>query len=66
MISVLVKFDRLEEAEKLFDEMPVRNVISYTVMVDGWVIRGEVKRVRAVFDWMPKRNLISWAVQVCG
>ncbi|PQP92002.1 pentatricopeptide repeat-containing protein [Prunus yedoensis var. nudiflora] len=44
MIAGLVKYDRLEEASRLFEEMPRRNVISYTAMIDGYAKKGDLER----------------------
>lgn len=36
LISMHVKFDLLEDAQKLFDEMPERNVVSWTTMISAY------------------------------
>ncbi|XP_050367129.1 pentatricopeptide repeat-containing protein At2g03880, mitochondrial [Argentina anserina] len=36
LVNMYVKFSLLEEAQKLFDEMPERNVISWTTMISAY------------------------------
>ncbi|MED6114968.1 hypothetical protein PIB30_085564, partial [Stylosanthes scabra] len=36
LLNMYVKFHRLEEAHKLFDEMPERNVVSWTTLISAY------------------------------
>ncbi|KAL0346575.1 UNVERIFIED_CONTAM: Pentatricopeptide repeat-containing protein [Sesamum calycinum] len=62
--SALIEFYALNldmvTAEELFGEIPVRDVVLWTTMVDGYGKIGDVEKARAVFDEMPERNVISW------
>ncbi|KAL9666653.1 hypothetical protein QQ045_000988 [Rhodiola kirilowii] len=61
MLSSYVEFQDIKEARKLFDEMPDTDVISWSVMIDGYGKRlGNVFRARELFDKMPMRNLVCW------
>ncbi|KAK3042956.1 hypothetical protein RJ639_001032 [Escallonia herrerae] len=59
-------FSRVEDASRLFEEMPRRNVISYTAMIDGYAQKGEIERARALFDCMQCKNAVSWTVMISG
>ncbi|KAK4397046.1 putative pentatricopeptide repeat-containing protein, chloroplastic [Sesamum angolense] len=63
--SALIEFYALNldmvTAEELFGEIPVRDVVLWTTMVDGYGKIGDVEKARAVFDEMPERNVISWS-----
>ncbi|KAL6545430.1 hypothetical protein OROGR_009304 [Orobanche gracilis] len=48
-------------AEELFEGIPVRDVVLWTAMIDGYGIAGDVGRAREWFDKMPQRNVISWS-----
>ncbi|KAK9080425.1 hypothetical protein SSX86_000183 [Deinandra increscens subsp. villosa] len=56
----------VENARKVFDEMPERNVITWNTLVAGYVKCGDIDRARKVFDEMPERNIVSWTTLVFG
>ena len=55
----------MDDARRLYDEMPEKVVVARTVMVCGYCQSG-MREAREVFDEMPKRNVISWTVMVSG
>ncbi|KAL3812735.1 hypothetical protein ACJIZ3_014003 [Penstemon smallii] len=59
-------FGEIGSARKVFDEMSMRNSISWNSMLDGYAKCGDVKLMREVFDVMPKRDVISWSALVDG
>ncbi|KAM7271081.1 hypothetical protein ACFE04_030295 [Oxalis oulophora] len=52
------------EAKRLFDEMPKKDVISYTSMVTGLARNGQIDDAREIFDRMPERNIVSWNAMI--
>nr|GMC58629.1 pentatricopeptide repeat-containing protein At5g66520-like [Ipomoea batatas] len=63
--SALIEFYSLgldmRKAGMLFDEIPERDVVMWTTMIDGYGKTGEVNKARALFEEMPDRNVISWS-----
>ncbi|KAL2934738.1 hypothetical protein RDABS01_017857 [Bienertia sinuspersici] len=53
-------------ARKLFDEMPVRNVVSWTTMISGYTRLGEMGNAILLFDEMPERDIPSWNAIIAG
>ncbi|PON71372.1 DYW domain containing protein [Trema orientale] len=53
-------------AHKLFDEMPVRDVVSWNTLVSGFCLSGQVEKARIVFDGMVERSLVSWSTMISG
>ncbi|KAL9241789.1 hypothetical protein vseg_015855 [Gypsophila vaccaria] len=66
LLDMYLKCGDLGCARKVFDEMSVRNVVSWTTMVSGLVAVGEVDDARGVFDRMPERNVVSWSAMING
>lgn len=53
-------------AWKVFEEMSLRDVVSWNSMVDGFVKVGEMGDAHKLFDKMPERNVISWNAMMKG
>lgn len=66
MIDGYVKLGDMVSARSLFEEMPDRNVISWTSMIYGFCANGDVLAGRSLFDSMPEKNLFSWNVMIGG
>jgi pentatricopeptide repeat protein len=49
----------LREAREMFDAMPVRNVVSWTVIVKAYADCSQVHDAMMLFDRMPWRNSYS-------
>ncbi|XP_021720448.1 pentatricopeptide repeat-containing protein At3g26630, chloroplastic-like [Chenopodium quinoa] len=66
LLDMYLKCGSLECARKVFDEIPVKNVVSWTTMVSGLVGFGELDCARKLFDQMPVRNMVSWTAMING
>ncbi|KAK9104006.1 hypothetical protein Scep_020850 [Stephania cephalantha] len=66
MIDFYGKCGDWECARKVFDKMPVRNVVSWTSLVNGLVSCGELGMAREAFEGMPVRNVVSWTAMING
>ncbi|KAF6167682.1 hypothetical protein GIB67_017177 [Kingdonia uniflora] len=53
-------------ARSVFDEMRVRNVVSWNTMISGLAKSGDVGGARELFEGMPERNLVSWTSLISG
>ncbi|XP_062192573.1 pentatricopeptide repeat-containing protein At1g53600, mitochondrial-like [Phragmites australis] len=51
---------RIRDAQRLFDRMPRRDVISWTALLTAYADGGDLASARLVFDDMPRRNAASW------
>ncbi|KAK1438160.1 hypothetical protein QVD17_03963 [Tagetes erecta] len=53
-------------ARILFDEMPERNVVSWTAMISGYTRAGEMEKAVELFERMPDRDTPSWNSIITG
>ncbi|CAD5181660.1 unnamed protein product [Musa acuminata subsp. malaccensis] len=60
------KLDGMEAARKIFDGMPVKNVVSWNSILSMHMRAGELEAARRVFDEMPVRDVISWNSIISG
>ncbi|KAL6548425.1 hypothetical protein OROGR_008846 [Orobanche gracilis] len=56
----------LDDARILFDKMAERNVVSWNVMLNGYVKAGLVDLARELFEGIPEKDVVSWGTMVDG
>lgn len=66
LIGMYAAFARVGDACMVFDEMPERDVFSWTSLVSAYAKNGDMWRACEVFGKMPVRNDVSWAVMISG
>ncbi|KAB5574410.1 hypothetical protein DKX38_001604 [Salix brachista] len=66
ILDMYVKCGCLDSATEIFDTMGVRDVFSWTSMVNGYAKNGELEMARALFNEMPERNVVSWNAMIAG
>ncbi|KAG9451716.1 hypothetical protein H6P81_004620 [Aristolochia fimbriata] len=53
-------------ATTLFDEMYVKDIISWNCMISGYSNNGRLDEAVDLFNNMPERNVVSWTALICG
>ncbi|XP_057966591.1 pentatricopeptide repeat-containing protein At2g21090 [Malania oleifera] len=66
VVDAYTKCGEMGDARRLFDGMPVRDVLSWTTMVSGYAKWGDMKSALELFDKMPKKNPVSWTALISG
>ncbi|XP_028111894.1 pentatricopeptide repeat-containing protein At2g13600 isoform X1 [Camellia sinensis] len=66
LVDMYAKCGRLDEARRVFDSMPNRNVVSETSMVSGYAKAASVRTARLMFAKMTERNIVSWNALIAG
>ncbi|XP_050377879.1 pentatricopeptide repeat-containing protein At1g32415, mitochondrial [Argentina anserina] len=66
MINGYIQIEQLEWAQNLFDRLPTRDKISWTLMITGYFNVGEVSKACYMFQIMPDRDAISWTAMISG
>ncbi|KAI4337776.1 hypothetical protein L6164_016151 [Bauhinia variegata] len=73
MMSMYVRCSRLEDAQKVFDEMTDRNIITWTTMVSAYTNSGRPHEGLRLYDQMmesgkeePNEFLYSVVLKACG
>jgi len=52
LIDMYAKCGSMEDAQRVFNKMPVRNAVSWTAMLKGYAMHGQGKEALAHFKWM--------------
>lgn len=66
LVDMYFKFGRPDVARWVFDEMRVRDVVSYNTVLSGYAGCGRVSDAREVFDSMGERSVVSWSAMIAG
>eukprot|EP00253_Pinus_taeda_P001176 PITA_01176 len=73
LLTMYAKSGSLEDAHRVFDEMPEQNAVSWTVMIAaytrrgfGYAQNGLVHEALKFFENMPERDLCSWTAMIQG
>lgn len=54
------------DACQLFDEIPVRNTVTWNTMIKGYSRSGELEKANSVFREMPIRDIASWSAIIAA
>ena len=66
LVDMYFKFREPASAGQVFDEMPLRDVVSWNTMVSGYCLCGDLESARRVFDQMLERDVVSWNAMIGG
>lgn len=65
-INLYAKCGSLVDAQKVFDDMPDRDLCSWNTMISGYANVGQLDKARRLFDEMPQRDNFSWTAMISG
>ncbi|KAE8649760.1 pentatricopeptide repeat-containing protein At2g03880, mitochondrial isoform X1 [Cucumis sativus] len=66
LLSELSKNGRVDEARKLFDQMPYRDKYTWNIMISAYANLGNLVEARKLFNETPIKNSITWSSLVSG
>lgn len=66
LVRFYTEFGGVEDVVSVFERMPVKDVISWTGMLNGFMEFGFVESAVEVFEKMPERNVVSYNALLSG
>ncbi|KAJ9539759.1 hypothetical protein OSB04_026265 [Centaurea solstitialis] len=66
LMNLYAKTGFLDDASKLFDEMPLRNPSSWNTIISAYAKQGKIDHARQVFVEMPEPDSVSWTAMMVG
>lgn len=66
LLDMYAKCGCLDEARKIFDAMPRKNVICWTSMVSGYVNSGQLDEAKDLFERSPVKDIVLWTAMING
>lgn len=64
LIDLYAKCKGLDEAQKIFEQLPGRSVASWNSMLDGLCRSGEIEKAKSFFSEIPEKDIISWNIMI--
>ncbi|KAL9670149.1 hypothetical protein QQ045_007700 [Rhodiola kirilowii] len=62
----LGRLGQVNDAQKLFDEMSVKDVVSYATMLSVYVKNNDLNKAERIFRSMPERNIVAESTMIHG
>ncbi|KAL6583453.1 hypothetical protein OROMI_005531 [Orobanche minor] len=66
LIDMYLKCGWLDCGRKLFDEMPERDLISWTSLVGAYSKSGDMGSASQLFHELPEKDMVAWTAMVTG
>ncbi|KAJ8899425.1 hypothetical protein K2173_018399 [Erythroxylum novogranatense] len=60
------KCGEFEDANRILDEMPQRDVVAMTIMMDCYFDRGLLQEANGIFSSIKKKDTVCWTVMIFG
>src|SRR5688572_26793019 len=64
LINLYASCAKMDIAEKLYNGMPRKDLVSSTAMVFGYAKNRKVEIARSIFDGMPEKDVVSWSAMI--
>lgn len=66
MVSAYAENGMVDKALEMFDEMPVRNIVSWNTIITALSQSGRIDEACKLFFQMTERDIVSWTAVVSG
>ncbi|KAK6150612.1 hypothetical protein DH2020_015544 [Rehmannia glutinosa] len=66
LIDMYIKCGCLDCGRRVFDEMPERDIISWTSLIDAYAKAGEMGSASELFRELPEKDMVAWTAMVTG
>ncbi|EEF40651.1 pentatricopeptide repeat-containing protein, putative [Ricinus communis] len=66
LVTLYWKCGKVDEAQEVFNNMPVRDLVSWNTILSGYLNAGRMDEAKTFFEEMPEKNILSWVVMISG
>ncbi|CAM6015544.1 unnamed protein product [Sphagnum balticum] len=66
LVDMYAKCGSIEDAQRVFDKMPSRNVFTWTAIILGYVKCGQGQKALDLFQEMKQEDVVTWTAMILG
>lgn len=66
IMGMYASLGKMEVTHKVFDEMPERDVISWTELIAAYARVGNMESAAELFESLPTKDMVAWTAMVTG
>jgi pentatricopeptide repeat protein len=66
MVAGYISNQMVYEAVQVFDPMPLKDVISWNLVIGGLMSCGDLDSAEEYFRRMSAQNVVSWTIMISG
>lgn len=66
LLNLYSNLKDINKARKVFEKMPVKDVIAWNSMLDAYASQNQMEYATALFDSMPEKGLTSYNIMISG
>ncbi|OVA19521.1 Pentatricopeptide repeat [Macleaya cordata] len=66
IVHMYARSGAINDARRLFEKMPQRDVVTWNIMITQLTKLGEIEKAHDLFDQMPERSVRSWTAMIAG
>ncbi|XP_073005462.1 pentatricopeptide repeat-containing protein At1g25360 [Typha latifolia] len=66
LVTLYSKCGKVDVAQKIFDEIMLRDSVSWNAILSGYVNSGHIDVAFEIFKEMPQKNQLAWMVMISG
>ncbi|KAJ3694180.1 hypothetical protein LUZ60_009660 [Juncus effusus] len=64
LLEMYIECGAIGTARRLFDELKKRNVMSWSLLINGFLKSGQIDNAHKLFNEMPERNSVSYTTMI--
>ncbi|XP_068657570.1 pentatricopeptide repeat-containing protein At3g62890-like [Aristolochia californica] len=66
LLHMYARFGDMANAMQVFEEIPVKNTVTWTALVNGYCKIGDLETAQQIFYEVPEKDVVTWSAMLAG